>query len=249
MKAADILKEARLRSGLTQRELADRLGRPQPTVSRWESGAQEPGFAAVVDAVRRCGLELDVSVAAGDDSYLSLIHQQRHRSRTDRLAHASSRATRGALETLVRADVRFVLVGALAAAVHGSPVSAGGQLLIVPDNRPKNMERLRSALNAVAVAREPGRSEFWLDAVWRLPRSDVQVELMSDPPGTRGYADLAARAEAIRLDAEDEGVVVEVASLLDLLRIADASGAPELQAIRPAIQILLDPPPRRVASP
>jgi hypothetical protein len=34
----------------------DRLGRPQPTVARWERGAQCPSFETVAEVIAACGL-------------------------------------------------------------------------------------------------------------------------------------------------------------------------------------------------
>jgi transcriptional regulator with XRE-family HTH domain len=42
MDAKDLIVIARKRAGISQRELAERLGRPQATIARWEAGAREP---------------------------------------------------------------------------------------------------------------------------------------------------------------------------------------------------------------
>lgn len=62
MRAAQILREARLKAGLTQTELASRLGRERAQVARWETGGQEPSFANLTAAVEACGYALDVAV-------------------------------------------------------------------------------------------------------------------------------------------------------------------------------------------
>ena len=38
----DLIREARERAGMTQAELARRLGTDQPSVSRWEQGKRTP---------------------------------------------------------------------------------------------------------------------------------------------------------------------------------------------------------------
>ena len=73
MRGGHLVKEARLRAGLTQRELAERLGTRQPVIARWESGAAEPGFATVERALRACGFDLDVAIANRDDDHPRLI--------------------------------------------------------------------------------------------------------------------------------------------------------------------------------
>jgi transcriptional regulator with XRE-family HTH domain len=63
-----IVREARRRAGLTQAELAERTGTTQPAIARIESGASEPSFHRVVQAVRACGLDLIPSVREPDPS-------------------------------------------------------------------------------------------------------------------------------------------------------------------------------------
>lgn len=69
MISGDLLREARLRAGLTQRELARRSRTSQPAVARWESGEVVPSFERLRELVRACGLELTVGLATYDDSY------------------------------------------------------------------------------------------------------------------------------------------------------------------------------------
>ena len=63
MTAAQIIREARLKAGLTQTELATRLGRERAQVARWEIGGQEPSFANLSSAVEACGFELQIVIA------------------------------------------------------------------------------------------------------------------------------------------------------------------------------------------
>jgi hypothetical protein len=61
--AAQIIREARLKAGLTQSELAARLGRERAQVARWETGGQEPSFENVRSVVEACGFALQVEIA------------------------------------------------------------------------------------------------------------------------------------------------------------------------------------------
>lgn len=70
MISGDILKGARLRAGLTQRELARRAGTSQSAIARWESGDVAPSFERLRELIRACGLELTYGLANYDDSYV-----------------------------------------------------------------------------------------------------------------------------------------------------------------------------------
>ncbi len=62
----ELLKEARDRAGLTQRELARRAGTSQAMVARIERGQQSPSVATLERLVRACGLELRLETAGGE---------------------------------------------------------------------------------------------------------------------------------------------------------------------------------------
>jgi len=64
----DLVREARRRSGLTQRELAVKAGTTQSAVARLESGRTTPSFDTVLRLVRLCGLDLDVMLVERDHS-------------------------------------------------------------------------------------------------------------------------------------------------------------------------------------
>lgn len=68
MQGGLLVKEARSRAGLTQAEVARRLGSAQPVVARWETGVAAPSFDTVVRAIRACGLDVDVALVETDDS-------------------------------------------------------------------------------------------------------------------------------------------------------------------------------------
>jgi transcriptional regulator with XRE-family HTH domain len=61
--SARIIQEARLRAGLTQAALAERLGRDRAQIARWETGGQEPSFENVRAVVEACGFVLKLEIA------------------------------------------------------------------------------------------------------------------------------------------------------------------------------------------
>ena len=78
---------ARRRGGLSQAELADRLGTTRSAVCRWEKGGADPAFGNVDRAVRACGLELaDVLREPDPDPHdLSLLETSIGLSMSERL--------------------------------------------------------------------------------------------------------------------------------------------------------------------
>jgi transcriptional regulator with XRE-family HTH domain len=64
---------ARRSAGLTQRELAERSGVPQPTIARIESGKQMPRADTLDKLLKACGWELDMALRRGEGEDRSLI--------------------------------------------------------------------------------------------------------------------------------------------------------------------------------
>jgi transcriptional regulator with XRE-family HTH domain len=58
MRSADVIREARLRAGLSQSQLAERSGRDRTVIARWEQGVVSPSVETLVEIVRACGFDL-----------------------------------------------------------------------------------------------------------------------------------------------------------------------------------------------
>jgi transcriptional regulator with XRE-family HTH domain len=94
MRGGELIREARRRAGLSQRELAQRLHTAQSVVARWEAGTTSPSFETVVRAVRACGFELDTHLVPVEEGFAhdwSLAEQNLRLSPEERLAnHAAA---------------------------------------------------------------------------------------------------------------------------------------------------------------
>lgn len=75
MRSADLIREARLRAGLTQYELAERTGRDRSVIARWEQGAVAPSVETLIELVRSCGFELPLELVPRDDSKLERLRK------------------------------------------------------------------------------------------------------------------------------------------------------------------------------
>ena len=88
MISADLLKEARLRAGLTQAELARRVRRSQSQIARWERGDVKPSLETLRELIRACGLELGFRMANYDDSYVPDIAENLRVTPSERIDRA-----------------------------------------------------------------------------------------------------------------------------------------------------------------
>ena len=92
MISADLLREARLRAGLTQAELGRRVRRSQSQIARWERGDVKPSLETLRDLIRACGLELTFRLANYDDSYDEWIKRYLALPVEERIEQAFARA-------------------------------------------------------------------------------------------------------------------------------------------------------------
>lgn len=84
-RGGEIIREARLRAGLSQQELADRLGTSQSVIARWEKGHRSPTVETMLRAVRACDLDVSVSVAGYDHDHDLLMYRNLALSPANRL--------------------------------------------------------------------------------------------------------------------------------------------------------------------
>jgi hypothetical protein len=57
-----LIREARLRAGLSQGELSDRSGKDRAQIARWERDVVQPSFETLRELVRACGFELELAL-------------------------------------------------------------------------------------------------------------------------------------------------------------------------------------------
>jgi hypothetical protein len=91
MISGDLIKEARLRAGLTQTELGARLGKAQSVIARWERDDVSPSLETVRDVVRACGLDLTFFMSKFDDSNVTIIDQHLRMTPAERFADLMAR--------------------------------------------------------------------------------------------------------------------------------------------------------------
>lgn len=138
------------------------------------------------------------------------------------------------LRTLVSHHVRFIVIGAFAGRLMGSPtVTRDLDLCYARD--PENLAALAAALSELGAGlrgAEEGAdlASFRLDARtlragdhFTLETVAGDVDIVGIPAGTAGYEDLLKTADMLDLD----GIRVRVASIDALIRMKRAAGRPK----------------------
>ena len=83
-----LIREARLRAGLTQAELAQRTGRERSVIARWDQGAVSPSIDNLLAVVHACGFDLPLVLVPRDTTQDEQLEEGRLLSperRVDRL--------------------------------------------------------------------------------------------------------------------------------------------------------------------
>ena len=91
MVSGDLIKEARLRAGLTQSELGARLGKSQSVIARWERDDVSPSLETVREVARACGLDLTFFMSKFDDSNVTIIDLHLRMTPAERFADLMAR--------------------------------------------------------------------------------------------------------------------------------------------------------------
>ncbi len=142
-------------------------------------------------------------------------------------------------------DIRYVVIGGVAAALHGSPLT--GDADTRPDDDPANLTRLADALIELgAQVSAPGVARglrFDVTAetlagarIRNLVCDGGRLDIAFEPSGTRGFADLHRRSVLHDLD----GVLVPVAALEDVIRSKEAAGRERDRMALPTLRRLLE---------
>jgi transcriptional regulator with XRE-family HTH domain len=56
--SASLIREARMRAGLSQAQLGERCGKAKVQIGRWETGIVAPSLDTLLEIVRACGFDL-----------------------------------------------------------------------------------------------------------------------------------------------------------------------------------------------
>lgn len=150
------------------------------------------------------------------------------------------------LRLLQRHHVKYVLVGGLAASLHGAP-HVTTDVDITPSAQPDNLVRLAATLHElevrIRVEGEPNGLPYD-SSPQTLARSSIlnlttrhgDLDLMFTPKGTGGYDDL--KRHAVEIMIRETRVVV--AALADVIRSKEATGRDKDRLVLPTLRRLLE---------
>jgi transcriptional regulator with XRE-family HTH domain len=97
VRSAGLLREARLRAGLSQNDLAERTAKPRPHIGRYEAGAVAPSLDTLLELINACGFDLPlelVPLAETEDDDLAELQQLSPERRLDRMLDLSANPKR-----------------------------------------------------------------------------------------------------------------------------------------------------------
>jgi hypothetical protein len=152
---------------------------------------------------------------------------------------------RAIFDVLERHGVRYVVIGGVAAILHGA-AHVTTDVDVVPQDARDNLERLSDTLKEIhariRVSGEPDGVPFDLSAeslarvrIWNLQTDIGDLDVTFEPSGTHGYDDLKRDAVVMRLRSGN----VPVASLADVIRSKEAADRPRDRAVLPGLRALL----------
>jgi hypothetical protein len=148
------------------------------------------------------------------------------------------------LSVLSDHDVDFVLVGGMAAVLHGSP-TVTTDADIVPARTPGNLSRLAGALRDLnarigsatevdGIAFEPHPDLLASMSMLNLTTRCGDLDLTFTPAGIGTYEDIRPTAVSFDID----GFIVQVASLDDVIRSKRSADRPKDRAVLPILEAL-----------
>jgi transcriptional regulator with XRE-family HTH domain len=202
MDAARALREARRRASLSQSEVARRTGTAQPAIARIESGLVVPRIDTLETLLRTCGRTLAVVPRLGAELDREPIRALLERPPLARITGSGLRAGR-ILQVLAARRVRFVLVGAAAERIQGSPAPVDDVQLVVAGDR-MNRSRLEAAVDRLRT--------------WRINTVERIRWRFRPPPGSPPFEELERAADDLPIRTG----TVRIASLDDLMEMRRA---------------------------
>ena len=218
---------ARRRAGLTQRQLAERLGLRQATIARWERGDRGVSVDDVELVAHACGLQLDAHLLVEDRSWWPQIAMQLELDPLERVR----RLTPPGAPDIAAGLSELAAAGVFRARHRRGRWGAAwlaARTRIVDDRAVWVCRRRGLSPPTDGCSADPERQAHPVQPSQRRRRRGARRH--------GGEADLARNRVAFETPAGS----LDAAGLIDLLRIADASDARTARRDSLALQAVLD---------
>jgi hypothetical protein len=151
------------------------------------------------------------------------------------------------LGVLERHEVRYVVIGGLAAGIRGSPYITRGVDVTPAQNRDTFMKLAAALRELEAKLRVPDLDDpvevrldersFEQGTTWTYVTKHGNLDIALLPDGTLGYDDLRRAATRERLT---DSLEVVVAALADVIRSKEAAGREKDRAVLPVLRHVLE---------
>jgi transcriptional regulator with XRE-family HTH domain len=92
-----LIRQARMRAGLSQVELSERSGKDRAQIARWERGVVTPSLETLRELLRACGYDLEMSL---------VLYQPPDARQAARLQKALDQTPQERLQAMLRARRR-----------------------------------------------------------------------------------------------------------------------------------------------
>lgn len=263
-----LLREARLRAGLSQAALAERSGVHRVQINRYEAGAVAPSLDTLIELVRACAFDLPLELVPWDRDDVEALTALQHLSPERRLERMLDRRSQrdppvagegfdplGLIAALERNYVDYVLIGGFAQVLRGADVVTRG-VDVCPSFARRNLDSLQDAVRDTADP-ERGDGSTWshttltVDPLVRLQTARGELGIVESPAGVpNGFVDLRRAATRETLGG---GLRPLVASTGDLARMAAAlhrdQDVKRLPMLRRTLELEVARPPAMQQSP
>lgn len=83
--SGNLIREARLRAGLSQVELGERTGKDRAQIARWERDAVSPPFETLRKLLRACGYDLATDLVEWDGTETDALEPYRDLTPSERI--------------------------------------------------------------------------------------------------------------------------------------------------------------------
>ncbi len=230
---------------MTQEQLASRAGIARETVSRWESGAQQPSLESLARLASVAGARLDVRFTTSEPELVALAEDQLELEPINRLKAlllSGWPACRRALSVAADLGESALVIGPTAAALSGAPqrpLDAKVDLLVPYTDLERVKGRLFD-LGGWPDGSEEVRGGGARRGRWRVGRARLTVR--THVTGIENVGSLWKRAWRVPLDGGHGTRSLHVASAPDLLEIAECSPWSEDAIYRTGLRAVLTSP-------